>query len=665
MRLFLLLLFVACTNLRAQNKQLIDSLHLALDKATSLNQRVDLNCLLSKQYYLSDTKKGKAYALLADSLATKNNYLQGKAKALSLLGYAHIVAGEFDQGLKVYYQSLQVSEQINDTLQIIAAYNGLGNIYTKIEDRARATENYLVGLELAKKVADKQGQGKIYNNLGNIYEAQGNYKKGLAYFKRAAAIQETLNDKKSLAISLLNIGNIYLNFPHPEKGLPYLFKSLELDAQIQNKLNPVTTLKSIAQIYKATGNTKEALKYGTAAYEQALESGSEKKIVASAQLMKDIYVAKKDYEKAFLFQTVLDKHEANLNLLKQKEVAAEITAKYETARKELENHKLKAEKEKQQQEITHKNIVLAGAILLLVMLLILVIELIRSRRNIKAINQHLLDANEQLQVQHAEITNQQKELSAQAIVLKEQNQQLEQHNLFKNKIFSIISHDLRAPFGTVKGILDMVQAKNLSTEEIQHIFLLLSKDVNASINMLNNLLVWSKAQLAESKVNLEPTSLRRLVADNLQLISQLSDQKQLELINQVPDNLIVLTDKERLNFVLRNLIQNAMKFSSAGGYIKIEAKEDEEYLAIAVEDKGKGIAVKNLPKLFAEERFTTLGTQKEKGSGLGLKLCKEMLESLHGQIIVASEEGSGSSFTILLPNPALLMLQDKEKALVT
>lgn len=108
-----------------------------------------------------------------------------------------------------------------------------------------------------------------------------------------------------------------------------------------------------------------------------------------------------------------------------------------------------------------------------------------------------------------------------------------------------------------------------------------------------------------------------------------------------------------------------MKFSSAGGYIKIEAKEDEEYLAIAVEDKGKGIAVKNLPKLFAEERFTTLGTQKEKGSGLGLKLCKEMLESLHGQIIVASEEGSGSSFTILLPNPALLMLQDKEKALVT
>jgi signal transduction histidine kinase len=283
-------------------------------------------------------------------------------------------------------------------------------------------------------------------------------------------------------------------------------------------------------------------------------------------------------------------------------------------------------------------------------MLILLLLLYRSRLHLKAASAKLLQANHLLQGQHLEISRQKNELAAQALKLRTQNGQLEKHNNFKNKVFSIISHDLRSPFGSIKSVLDLVQSEQLPTDALPPIFKLLSKDVEVSMNMLNNLLVWSKAQLTETNITLQPVNLQQLAEENIQLVASKAEQKNIKLVNEIEPTAVALADKERLNFVLRNLIMNAIKFTFDGGEIKLHAlPEAENKIAIAVSDTGKGISPHHLLKLFTEERFTTLGTAREKGTGLGLMLCKEFIESLQGKIMVKSEEGTGSTFLIKLP----------------
>jgi len=661
MRIFLLLLFLLCgsVQVQAQNK-LTDSLLVALASAPSDSAKVLLNCDLSKQYSLSDPLKAIAHARSAEALANRINFKGGKAKALNCLGYSYLLLGAYDQALACHFKALKISEQLGDSSSILASYNGLGIMYTKIKDQDRSIHYYILALKYARHSKDQLGISKIYNNLGNVYEANQEYPKALTYFSKAAKLQETLNNKRSLAISLYNIGNLYLNFPQPEKGLPFLFKAIQLQNEIQDSMIKIGTLGSISKIYEAKGNNDKALEYARQSFELALQSASSKKISQSAQLLHTTYAKLKNYEQAYKYLLVYTEHEALLDMESQKKVSAEITAKHETEKKDLENKTLKAEKEKQAIKIKHQKIKLAFEAAIILLMLVLMLVLYGSRRRLKNTYLQLQQIHTHMQTQNREIKRQKNEISLQTLVLKEQNEQLEKHSLFKNKIFSIISHDLRAPFSSTKGILSLVETGNLSEAEVRHISGILVKDMDVALNMLNNLLVWSKTQLEGSVILTQPLNLHQLAEDNIQLFSSQAEQKNITLINSIAPGAVALADKERLNFVLRNLIMNALKYTFTGGEINVYVTEQAKKITIAVSDTGKGIATKNIEKLFTEERFTTLGTSSEKGTGLGLMLCKEFMQSLSGYITVESKVGVGSTFYISLPKAAIPAAQKNE-----
>ena len=660
--LFLLMLFWV-SGAQAQNKQ-TDSLTVVLVKAETDSARAELHCALSKEYYLSHTKKGLEHARTAAMLATKANLPLTKAKALNLIGYAHLVRGEFDKAMNYHYQALRIGEQNADTATIIAAYNSLGTMYFKTKDQARAIACYNKSQQLAQNTGDQVAIGKVYNNLGNIYEENKQYSKALQYFKKAASLQEKLSNKRSLVISLLNVGNVHLYLARPEQGLPYLFKSLKIANETGNIICKPGILKSIAQIYQITGHNAEALQYAQQSYYWALKTESSKKIAASAELLQSLYAADKDYAQAFKYLSVFVAHDTQLDLESQKITAAELSARHETEKKELENKTLRVEKARQALEIKQQKLTLFLGVIIVAVMLVLLLLLYWSRVRLKAASLKLQEANRLLQGQHKEISYQKNELAGQALQLKEQNGQLEKHHQFKNKIFSIISHDLRAPFGSIKGVLDLVQSHPMSAAEVQPIFKLLSKDVDVSMNMLHNLLVWSKAQLTETGIASEPVNLQQLVQENIQLAVSQADIKSISLINEVDVQAVALADKERLNFVLRNLIMNAIKFTYEGGEIKIYIIPGaEDKITLAVSDNGKGISPANLSKLFTEARYTTLGTAREKGTGLGLMLCKEFIESLQGSIEVNSTEGTGSTFLIKMPSAGRVTMPEQQVAL--
>jgi signal transduction histidine kinase len=253
-------------------------------------------------------------------------------------------------------------------------------------------------------------------------------------------------------------------------------------------------------------------------------------------------------------------------------------------------------------------------------------------------------------VQHQEISRQKNEIASQARILQQQNDQLEKHHNFRNKIFTIISHDLRAPFNSVRGLLDLLQSQCLSANEITNVFGLLGRDIDATAAMLNNLLAWSRAQLKGSNINWQSVNLQQLAADNIHLADAQAALKNIRIRNEVPPHLMAFTDQERLSFVLRNLLANAMKFTFVNGEIKLQAREKDGKVEIAVSDNGQGISSKNIARLFTEERFSTPGTSHEKGTGLGLMLSKEFIETLKGDITVESRLEQGSVFRVLLPS---------------
>ncbi|MFC6998901.1 tetratricopeptide repeat-containing sensor histidine kinase [Rufibacter roseus] len=662
MRLLLLFIFLYPFASLAQQSQ-IDSLSAALSKSSSDSAKVILHCALSKQYALSDVPKATQHAKAAEKVATKINSLSGLATALNQQGHLHLVLGEFDKSLALFYRALTLGLKAKDTTQLLVTYTKLGVLNKKTKDQKRALENYAIAENLAKKAKDNLALSKVYNNIGSLHADNTEYKKALKYFYKSAEIPNALSDKQSYAITLQNIGEMYIKLNQPATAREYLFKAAKLDAEVQNKMNMPVTFGTLAQSYLAEQNYKEALVYALKSMDIATQTGSSKKISASAKLLQSIYEEQQNFTQAYKYQSLYLEHQDKLDAESQNRAAAEITARYENDKRDLETQKLRAEKESQLVKIEHQRVVLGLCITFLVLAFMVLVELVLRRKHLKAANNELKNVSHQLKNQNEEIIRQKEEIQLQAIALQKQNELLEKHNHFKSKVFSIVSHDLRSPFTTIQGVLQLGQGNLMSEQDMKRIFGLLSKDVDVVLEMLNNILVWSGNQMEEDALQIKPISAFDLVEDCLQLVTDKAEQKNILFENQIEQNAAVLADRERLAFVFRNLLMNAVKFSYPGDKVTLKAQEENGALVIKVSDTGKGISERNLAKLFTKVRFTTLGTSQEVGTGLGLMLCKELLESMGGTISVESVEGKGTTFSVVLPKAALMVAHKEDSEL--
>ena len=224
-------------------------------------------------------------------------------------------------------------------------------------------------------------------------------------------------------------------------------------------------------------------------------------------------------------------------------------------------------------------------------------------------------------------------------------------NSSKDKLFSVIAHDLREPFTGIVGNLELLSESILSfpLEESRDMIQDALKCAKDAYSLLENLLEWSRIQTGKSKVNITDFNLLFVVDSALKIFSSLISNKKINIINIIDENLNVRADEYMTFSVFRNLISNAVKFSNAKGKIIISSKSEKDFVKICVEDSGIGISNENLIRLFCTDtHYSTPGTENEKGTGLGLILCKEFVEKNGGKIWVESEIGKGSRFCFTL-----------------
>jgi signal transduction histidine kinase len=230
-----------------------------------------------------------------------------------------------------------------------------------------------------------------------------------------------------------------------------------------------------------------------------------------------------------------------------------------------------------------------------------------------------------------------------------QNRQLELLNLQKNKLFSVMAHDLRGPFNSIGQVVDMLDNDKLTPED-HALFMGHLKDFTVSTSdMLSNLLSWSYSQLQGMRVNLISLNAKKAVEEVAATQRAFAETKGIALEVDIAGVHQVQADAQMLEIVLRNLINNAIKFTPPGGSIRVRAQVQQHYCVIQVQDTGIGLAPELVNQVFTFNLASTRGTGNEKGLGLGLHLCREFMELQYGTIAVNSRMGEGSTFTISLP----------------
>jgi signal transduction histidine kinase len=257
----------------------------------------------------------------------------------------------------------------------------------------------------------------------------------------------------------------------------------------------------------------------------------------------------------------------------------------------------------------------------------------------------LESANQQL---NKELTE--RYLAEQALKLSET--QLKELIATKDKFFNIVAHDLKNPFTSLLGCTELLfeNIDRLDIDKVRQLAVILNESAKNGYNILQNLLDWSRSQTDTLKFNPERTNLKALINENISNLRLNATNKEINLHSDVEKDIFINADKNMLNTVLRNLISNAIKFTQKCGNININTIIDVNQVTISVKDSGIGISEENIQKLFRiDSRFQLPGTDKEIGTGLGLKLCREFVEKQGGRIWVESEENKGCDFKFTIP----------------
>ena len=235
------------------------------------------------------------------------------------------------------------------------------------------------------------------------------------------------------------------------------------------------------------------------------------------------------------------------------------------------------------------------------------------------------------------------------LALLEREKELLELNSTKDKILSIISHDLRSPIGSILGLSELL-ISNIDFSEKEECIKLINSSANHSLTLLDNLVNWVKSKDEISIFKPKKLILSEIIEDVVKFSSAVAKSKDIVLKYFSLDGIEVYADEILLKTVLRNLISNALKFTRPKGEIKVFASKKEEWVEVTVSDNGIGISKAKQKKLFLiSNNNTTIGTANEKGSGLGLLLCKDIIEKQNGKLWVISTEGKGSEFKFTVP----------------
>ena len=546
---------------------------------------------------------------------------QMNARLYHNLGNVYGNMGQKELAFENYQEAVEYATSVQDSALLILAYNNLGMEYDKSEDYEKALYYLERSLDLAKQQGLTVDIFRAHLNLGNTLSNTENFEEALSNYNEAEVALSVLQPGVPSPIIMHNRGRTLARMERYEEAEELLFSSLELseDQGITDGIYYNNFV--IGKMYAEQERYEEAIEYLTYAASIADDAINSVYRLEVAKALHEVYARDNRYREAYdqllKYSTIAD----SVNKEERSEALANAQNYLELERQNEINSLLQEKQTRQEEQLRNRSILILITVLVIILVSFLLYQMKKTSRE-----------KEKMYSQ-----------------LKEQNKELEELNKAKDKLFAIISHDLRSPLMSMQGMLSLIKSDLLTLEEIQEMIPELEASMQENSNVVEDLLVWAKEQLSGVEVNLKPVAVSDLLEDVINSQKFIADKKKVDLTADVMNGYEVKADYNALSLVIRNLISNAIKFTEPGDTIRVSSEESSDHVIIKVKDTGIGIPEDARDKIFENTNWTRKGTQNEKGSGLGLSLSKDFVERMHGKISFESEVGEGTTFMVEIP----------------
>jgi signal transduction histidine kinase len=638
-----------------QKKAIDSTLNILNQHMTEDSVRVNALIHLSYLYQTSNLKNSEYYAKEALQVSNKINNDLLICAALSQLGSVYTWERK-PEALTTYFHQEEIAQKINSGYWLQDAYLGIGYVYELENEWGKALSYSLRALHIAEQSSEPSGLASVYNHLGSEYIGLNNDKLAENFLRKAALLFKQVNNLDQLGdceISLANVFAVRGNYDSAVYHFNYalsLFTNLDEPYQIADVYQQMGDMYLKRKMYKQAkeyfvktiinykkNDVSEAdyalavlglgiVAWGEKNYATASKIFHEEFVkikkagIAEPQLKYLIYMAKTDsamgnYKEAF-------EHMQNYTLLYDSLYGEEKTratqrmlVEFDVQQKEKENEQLKQQNNLQQQ---HMAIFAVTGVALLIAGIFL--ALLYKQKTAALISV--------------------KELQYATEVKKNE---LTVINTVKDKLISMIAHDVRAPLTSLQNTLCLTREKILNAEEFDRLSATLEHNIRHLVTMLDNTLLWAKEQIQTLKVNKVSFDLYLVVEDVKVLYNHSIEDKNLKVQNLIQPSTEVFSDKEIVHTVLRNLLSNAIKFTKSGAQIEIKAEQKNGEMLVTVKDEGTGIPTDVLDKIRKKEFISTRGTRNEKGTGLGLMFSFDLLSKMGERLYIQSEQGKGTT----------------------
>ncbi len=565
-------------------------------------------------YYSNDPNIRFKYAQKAFDIGIKRDKIKWQAASHLLMSVAYMKKGNLDSAIISLLKSQELYSQCNNIVGIATCKIQLAEVYEENKNYSLAESSYKEAIEIFIKLKDSHRLSGSYINLGDFYRGLTNHPLALQYFQKADSLYQILDNPTYSAYAKGNIGLVYIAQNKLDSAELYLNKAIEILEPLEDNYAVSSYLDGLAEIYFKQKKYAKAKATAHKSLQLAEEYALKEQIRDASIRLSTIYKELRQFEKAFQYQSQYIIYRDSINNEETIRNIANLRAKYEVAQKQKEVDKQKSEKE----------LLLITSICLILVLLLSVILIVIMYKNNKQRKQY----THQLELQH---------------------QQLEAANATKNKFFSVLSHDLRSPLATYSSYSEILNMciRNGEFNKASGICKEMEMSSSKLLDLLDNLLQWGVNQMDSVEPILSHVNVKDVVNIEISHLGSIASQKNIEVHTHIPQEITLFVDRVSMSMAIRNLINNALKFTPSGGHITVSTNKENNHTVLKVKDTGIGMTPEQTQKIFDFNNInSTYGTQNEKGIGLGLQLICGFIKTHHAKIDVESQSGQGTTFIL-------------------
>jgi len=596
----------------------------------------DLDKTIETAWNLSNVNPDSALKITEKALEISTYYdlKKEQAELLRVKGVIYFYKVDYVGAFNLFIKSRDLNVEIGNKVGEAAALNNISLIYRQQGFYEKALEMDLHILKMRRSMGDSARVAQSLNNLAVTYRDLKKLNEALKYYRQAIQLSNVMHIETSLPMYYNNIGSIYLETNQLDSAYFYFHKSLRLGKLQNNKQMISNSMSYLGDYYNRKKEYLQAVEVLEPSLALANEIGIVYEIESAAEHLHIAYAGLGRYSEAYSIHKLYKQMGDSANNIQTMKKITEFDALTVFERERELQQLTHNQKEMQSELLLHKekqirNIALIVVLSILVLFYLLYVNFRRkSIMNIKL-------------MQHRD------EILAQKEEIESQRDEIEQLNITKDKFFTIIAHDLKNPISGVYRLSEIMDTNYefIDSSKLKEYISQIHFSTKKTYELLENLLRWAMVQTGSIQIKTSEFNLTAIIRENIELLSENAKQKKLTVNFQVCDDCMAIADEAMITTVLRNLLNNAIKFSPIGSPINFSIALTDNFWKVSVKDKGIGISSADQQLLFdLKDGTRTIGVSKEKGTGLGLVLCKEFIELNGGKIGVESELNEGSTF---------------------